>query len=111
MPQAPGIGDILVGTPDPALQCLFPLTQPLLHDGLGLAWIGRQAGGEFGLDPGRQVQLDDSLATHGLDRVMAVGDDQHIGCCERAEQGHARPRSHRDSHGFPRSKVRKKAIR
>jgi hypothetical protein len=55
------------------------LVQPALDDGRGLLGIGGQLPRKAPLRSGGFIQLDQPLATHGLDRVAAVGDDHHIG--------------------------------
>ena len=50
-----------------------------LHQGRGLLGVGRQVRREFELDARGLVQLDDPHAGRGLHRMMAVGDDEHIG--------------------------------
>ncbi|MPM60011.1 hypothetical protein SDC9_106858 [bioreactor metagenome] len=77
--QAPCVGDALVCGGDATLEVSVPLAQPALHHGGCLFGIGGQRSRKLRFDPGRLIQLDQPLATHGLDRVAAVGDDYHIG--------------------------------
>jgi hypothetical protein len=65
--------------------------QSALDDGGRLLGFGGQFRRKLRFDPVRFVQLDQPLAAHGLDRMAAVGDDQHIGSeCGRTKdtQGH-----------------------
>ena len=99
-PQAPGIGDALVGAADAALQCLAAIAQALLHERGRAARIGRQARGQLGLDALGQVQLDHARAGCGLHGMAAVGHDQHVGCgCVLAEQAQQQPSRAGDARG------------
>ena len=77
--QAPGVGNALVCRRNAALEVGTAVVQAALDDGRGLLRIGGQLCGKLGFDARAFIQLDQPLATHGLDRVAAVGDDHHIG--------------------------------
>ena len=79
-----------------------PLAQPALHDGCCLSGIGGQRRRKLRFDPGRFIQLDQLLATHGPDRVTAVGDDHHIGGeAGRAEHGQGSRQRNGQAKGSP----------
>ena len=75
-----------------------PLAQPALDDGCRPFQDRRAAPRKLPLRSGGFIQLDQLLATHGPDRVTAVGDDHHIG----GEAGQAERPGSRQRNGKPR---------
>nr|AOR51088.1 hypothetical protein [uncultured bacterium pAP3] len=98
--QAPGIGDTLVGAADASLQGLAAIAQALLHERGRAAGVVWQTGRQLGLDALGQVQLDHAGAASGLQRMPAVGHDQHVGgrcgLAEQTQQQASRARDARD---------------
>ena len=98
--QAPCVGNALVFGGDATLEVSAPWLSRRFT--MAVACRDRRAAPQKApLRSGRFIQLDQLLATHGPDRVTAVGDDHHIGGeAGRAEHGQGRPAAQRPGQGF-----------
>jgi Na+/H+ antiporter NhaA len=88
------------------------LVQPTLDGGRRLFGGGGQFRRKLRFNPAGFVQLDQPLAAHGLDRVVAVGDDQYVGReDDGAEHGQGRRQRHNQAKGSPARRERGKGCR
>src|SRR3546814_626350 len=94
--EVPVFGNAVICGSAAALEVGAAAGGPGLDDGGRLFGVGGEFGRKLRFNPMRFVQFDQPLATHGLDRVPAVGDDQHVG----GEGGRAKSgKGHRQRNG------------